>query len=158
MALKDEQLMAIQHVFWQGCVCIATDRYSQYTCINSYCSYSSLASTFSAGSALFIICKFSLCISMNYTENATELLVHVQAVDTRHSSLIFWVSGNKATEDLGKWIVHLHEVFEEKCLAVKAHWSWYFTSITFLNANLTPKGLALLLKTFFNPVQELWCE
>jgi len=132
MALKDEQLMAIQHFFWQGCVCMATDGYSKYTCISSSLLYLCLASTLerqkqhititdlqatscsctlhlhilpnispyvllSAGSAyelyrecnrecaivyfteyftmLFIICKFSLCISINYTENVTELLV-----------------------------------------------------------------------------------
>ena len=135
MALKDEQLMAIQHVFWQGCVCMAyTDGYSKYTCISSSLLYSCLASTLerlkqhiaitdlqatscrctlqshifpnislyvllSAGaylyelyrecnkecaiiyfteyfSVLFILCKFSLCILMNYTENVTELLAY----------------------------------------------------------------------------------
>ena len=36
MALKDEQLMAIQYVYTQGCVCMAIDRYGQYTCMSSY--------------------------------------------------------------------------------------------------------------------------
>ena len=46
-----------------------------------------------------IICKFSLHISMNYTENIAELLVQAQKVDTRHS-LIFGAPGNEATSKL----------------------------------------------------------
>jgi len=40
-ALKDEQLIAIQHVY----VCMATDRYDKYTCMSSYRLYLCLAST-----------------------------------------------------------------------------------------------------------------
>ena len=36
-----------------------------------------------------IICKFRLCISMNYMENVAELLTHARTVDTKRSSLIF---------------------------------------------------------------------
>ena len=45
MALKDEQLMALQHIYTQGHVCMATDRYGKYTCMSSYRLYSCLAST-----------------------------------------------------------------------------------------------------------------
>ena len=88
------------------------------TCMSSYCLYLCLASTLESQkrhiaitdmqamvlhgvaahwNRIFyriflrvIICKFSLHISTNYTENVKELLAYAQTVDTRHSCPIFF--------------------------------------------------------------------
>jgi len=95
---------------------MATDRYGKYTCMSltvciralhphfgkaevadRHCGLASYVSTFCSYTLqsyiLSILCliirKFSLRISMNYTENVAELLAHARTVDTRCSSLIF---------------------------------------------------------------------
>ena len=106
-------------------------------------------------------------ISMNYTENVTknvQSLPNISPCYSLYASSAYvsrWIiqqnclhmckqgipgaplqffraPGNEATEDLGKWIVHLHEVFEKKCSAVKAHWSWYFTPTPFSECQTLP--------------------
>ena len=40
-----------------------------------------------------------LHISINYTENVTDLYAHARTVDTRHSSLIFQAPGCETNND-----------------------------------------------------------
>ena len=102
MALKDEQLMAIQHIYMAR-TCLYGYRWVQQVhmyefllfvfvpCIRfgkaeaAYVLPSQTCKTVLHGVAVHcnliiflcvIVCEFSLCISMNYSEDSMELLVH----------------------------------------------------------------------------------
>ena len=52
-----------------------------------------------------------------------------------------WEWGYRAPTGIGKWIVHLHEVFEKKRSAMETHWSWQFTSIAFSEYRALPHSV-----------------
>ena len=70
---------------------------------SAWCSYSLLV--YFTEYFCVIICEFSLRISMNYTENIMVLLTHVQTMDTRCSSPIFWAPGNEPISEQRELIV-----------------------------------------------------
>ena len=103
IVLKDDQLMAIKHV------------YTARMCLYGYRQIRQVPGThvwvfpfvfiphihFGKAEATYcncipyriflraVICKFSIRISMNYMEDIAELLAHAQTVDTRSTSPIF---------------------------------------------------------------------
>ena len=55
-------------------------------------------------------------ISVNYTENVTDLYAHAQTVDTRRSSPIFQVPGYEATVHCAKGGVYWELIIHDLCV------------------------------------------
>jgi len=76
---------------------------------------------------------------MNYTENVTELRAMCEQWIPGPLKF-FWAHGNKAAEDLGKWIVHFMKSSKRNALQWKHTEVDTLPQLPFLNAKPYLKG------------------